>query len=400
MLAGITKNPAVTTQARQRDGPMLLHWQIWRFYTSPRWWLSTSPINPTLHIKITLQFNHKSLNIILYKSTKSTMFWSHNLQCWSLASQTSCQNHRHFVNTGPLNHVTTSDQSQASNLHLDHTAPDSPCKDMRDWPVNLHRLNAPSNWADSLNGQPYDNNKKGITKNPAVTTQARQRDGPMLLHWQIWRFYTSPRWWLSTSPINPTLHIKITLQFNHKSLNIILYKSTKSTIFWSHNLQCWSLASQTSCQNHRHFVNTGPLNHVITSDQSQASNLHLDHAAPDSTCKDMRDWPVNLHRLNAPSNWADSLNGQPHDNNKKNHGLLQWVGLSLIITLVQHKKSPVRQQNTWFDTKKPGSTQKCPVWHKMPSPACVSWHCHYQTHPLLWEILFYNFIPISVSQNQ
>ena len=56
---------------------------------------------------------------------------------------------------------------------------------------------------------------------------------------------------------------------------------------------------------------------MTASDQSQASNLHLGNAGPDSTCKDVRDWPVNLHSLSAPSNWADSLNGQAHDNNKK-----------------------------------------------------------------------------------
>ena len=43
--------------------------------------------------------------------------------------------------------------------------------------------------------------------------------------------------------------------------------------------------------------------------------------------------------------------------------------LSSIITFVRHKKSPVRQQNAWFDTKKPGSTQKCPVRHKNALPS-------------------------------
>ena len=52
------------------------------------------------------------------------------------------------------------------------------------------------------------------------------------------------------------------------------------------------------------------------------------------------------------------------------------------------QKSPVRQQNAC-------STQKSPVGHKnarldtkMPSPACISWQCHYQTSPLLWDIFF------------
>ena len=33
------------------------------------------------------------------------------------------------------------------------------------------------------------------------------------------------------------------------------------------------------------------------------------------------------------------------------------------------QKSLVRQQNTWFDTKKSGSTQKCPVRHKNALPS-------------------------------
>ena len=38
--------------------------------------------------------------------------------------------------------------------------------------------------------------------------------------------------------------------------------------------------------------------------------------------------------------------------------------LTQIITLVRHKKSQVRQQNAWFDTKMSGSTPKWVVWHK------------------------------------
>ena len=33
------------------------------------------------------------------------------------------------------------------------------------------------------------------------------------------------------------------------------------------------------------------------------------------------------------------------------------------------QKSLVRHQNAWFDTKKPGSTQKCPVQHKNALPS-------------------------------
>ena len=72
--------------------------------------------------------------------------------------------------------------------------------------------------------------------------------------------------------------------------------------------------------------------------------------------------------------------------------------LTDIITLVLHKKSPIRH-------KMHGSTQKSPVRHKnarfntkMPSPACTSWHCHYQTSPhpscekYFFPILFQYFV--------
>ena len=68
--------------------------------------------------------------------------------------------------------------------------------------------------------------------------------------------------------------------------------------------------------------------------------------------------------------------------------------------------------NTRSTQKKPGSTAKCMVRHKkarfdtknarfdtkMPSPACTSWHCHYQTSPLpscgkyFFSILFQYFV--------
>ena len=77
------------------------------------------------------------------------------------------------------------------------------------------------------------------------------------------------------------------------------------------------------------------------------------------------------------------------------------IGHYLIhtVTLVRHKK--------------PGSTQKCLVRHKntmvrhknarldtkMLYPACISFHCHYQTSPFLWEIycpiLFKYFVYIN-----
>ena len=55
--------------------------------------------------------------------------------------------------------------------------------------------------------------------------------------------------------------------------------------------------------------------------------------------------------------------------------------LSPIITLVRQKKAR-------FYSKMHGSTEKSPVRQKnarfdrkMPSPECISWHCHYQTSP-------------------
>ena len=51
-----------------------------------------------------------------------------------------------------------------------------------------------------------------------------------------------------------------------------------------------------------------------------------------------------------------------------------------------------------FDSKMYGSTQKSPVQHKnarfdtkMPSPACISWHCRYQTPPFMCEIFCFQF---------
>ena len=53
------------------------------------------------------------------------------------------------------------------------------------------------------------------------------------------------------------------------------------------------------------------------------------------------------------------------------------------------KKSPVRHKNARSDTK-------------MPSQACTSWHCHYQTSPppFLWEIFFPILFQYFVFKNQ
>ena len=44
-----------------------------------------------------------------------------------------------------------------------------------------------------------------------------------------------------------------------------------------------------------------------------------------------------------------------------------WEG-SLNYNTRPTEKSPVRQQNAWFDRKKPGSTEKCPVRQKNALP--------------------------------
>ena len=57
------------------------------------------------------------------------------------------------------------------------------------------------------------------------------------------------------------------------------------------------------------------------------------------------------------------------------------------------QKSPVREQNAWFDTKKPGSTQKCPVPHKnaLPSMNQLTLRLSNIPLPLMWEIFFFQF---------
>ena len=45
------------------------------------------------------------------------------------------------------------------------------------------------------------------------------------------------------------------------------------------------------------------------------------------------------------------------------------VGIIINYNTHSTQKSPVRQQNAWFDTKKPGSTHKCPVRHKNALPS-------------------------------
>ena len=45
------------------------------------------------------------------------------------------------------------------------------------------------------------------------------------------------------------------------------------------------------------------------------------------------------------------------------------------------QKSPVRQQNAWFDTKSSVQHKNTRFDTKMPYPACISWRCHNQTSP-------------------
>ena len=59
------------------------------------------------------------------------------------------------------------------------------------------------------------------------------------------------------------------------------------------------------------------------------------------------------------------------------------------------QKSPVRQQNAWFDRKKPGSTEKCPVRQKNALPRMYQLTLPLSNIPppplLLWEIFFFHF---------
>ena len=58
------------------------------------------------------------------------------------------------------------------------------------------------------------------------------------------------------------------------------------------------------------------------------------------------------------------------------------------------RKSPVRQQNAWLDTKKPGWTQKCPVRHKNALPSMHQLTLPLSNIPPPVRNIFSNFIPI------
>ena len=83
----------------------------------------------------------------------------------------------------------------------------------------------------------------------------------------------------------------------------------------------------------------------------------------------------------------------------------RWLGETLLgpssrprITTYHYtrstQKSPGRQQNAWFDTKKPGSTQKCLVRHKNALPSMHQWTLPLSNipPPLLWEIFFFSIL--------
>ena len=77
---------------------------------------------------------------------------------------------------------------------------------------------------------------------------------------------------------------------------------------------------------------------------------------------------------------------------KLDPGWISSLLFTIIITLVRHKTAR-------FDTKMPGSTPKGTVRHKnaqfdtkMPYPACIIWHCHYQTSSPFLLKLFSNFL--------
>ena len=72
-----------------------------------------------------------------------------------------------------------------------------------------------------------------------------------------------------------------------------------------------------------------------------------------------------------------------------------WISSSLFIIII----TLVRHNTARFDTKMPGSTPKGTVRHKnaqfdtkMPYPACIIWHCHYQTSSPFLLQLFSNFL--------
>ena len=56
------------------------------------------------------------------------------------------------------------------------------------------------------------------------------------------------------------------------------------------------------------------------------------------------------------------------------------------------QKSPVRQQNAWFDTKKPGSTQKCPPQHVPVDIAIIKHPPAPSVINIFFPILFQYFI--------
>ena len=55
------------------------------------------------------------------------------------------------------------------------------------------------------------------------------------------------------------------------------------------------------------------------------------------------------------------------------------------------QKRPVRQQNAWFDTKKSGSTQKCPVPHKNALPSMHQLTLPFSNIPPPVRIFFFQF---------
>ena len=131
--------------------------------------------------------------------------------------------------------------------------------------------------------------------------------------------------------------------------HVVLYGGSRSKIYWHHLfIPLVSTASKWSPSSHHPTSGCFPLVHVMFG---------------------LKRTSIALHRLSL----SIFLSG---------HYFILWLSFDT-------KKSPVRQQNAWFDTKKASSTQKCPVWHKNSLP-----NMHQLTlplsniPPLLWEIFF------------
>ena len=79
-------------------------------------------------------------------------------------------------------------------------------------------------------------------------------------------------------------------------------------------------------------------------------------------------WLVLLEACHQHSSRPSTASSGSVDTTRITKKYLSIIYMYYIITLVRQKKSPVRQQNAWFDRKKPRSTEKCPVRQKNALP--------------------------------